>query len=334
MANYQNPRLHETLANEHSGAQNWGFRHVNCADCEATSDRLSSNSELEVERPLPTNLPQELDWIYPECVISYQGVGTPQNTAQCHPYLFTSTMYSLALESGAEVLSGTALHINVNERNNSMESVTYTKDGDGHGNVLPATHVILAAGAWCSQVYSHVSVGGAKCHSIIMNPPRPLSANMLFLNIKLGNCESEDKATPELYPRPDGTVYACEAADPSIPLPKGTADVSVDLDRCDAIHKAVAAISEPVGSSSRMASQACHQPIILHNGRRKKNVGPLLGPVDINGLFIAAGHDSWGISNAPATGKILSEMVLDGEAYAADVRSLLPELVKLRAEKM
>ena len=245
-------------------------------------------------------------------------------------------MFALATDSGAELLKGSALRINANKHDNSVKSIVYADIETGCESSISVTDVVLAAGAWSSIVYPPISVGGAKCHSIILQPPRTISAHMLFLEITIpdANGTYEAHITPELYPRPDGTVYSCEAADPDAPLPKGTTEVTVDISRCDNIHNALSSISETLKSSQRVASQACFQPVVLHNGKRRKNIGPFLGPVDMKGLLIAAGHDSWGISNAPGTGKVLSELILDGTPHSAEISSLYPQAVKQRAQQL
>jgi glycine/D-amino acid oxidase-like deaminating enzyme len=46
---------------------------------------------------------------------------------------------------------------------------------------------------------------------------------------------------------------------------------------------------------------------------------PLIGPVPgAPGAYLATGHASWGILNAPATGRMVSEMILDGESRSVD----------------
>lgn len=39
-------------------------------------------------------------------------------------------------------------------------------------------------------------------------------------------------------------------------------------------------------------------------------------------LFFTAGHGPWGISLGPGTGKVMSEMILDGHAISADISDL------------
>ena len=42
---------------------------------------------------------------------------------------------------------------------------------------------------------------------------------------------------------------------------------------------------------------------------------------------MAAGHTCWGIQNAPATGKLMSEVLFDGEAKSAKIGALDPRNV-------
>jgi glycine/D-amino acid oxidase-like deaminating enzyme len=36
------------------------------------------------------------------------------------------------------------------------------------------------------------------------------------------------------------------------------------------------------------------------------------------GAYLATGHASWGILNAPATGRMVAEMILDGASQSVD----------------
>jgi glycine/D-amino acid oxidase-like deaminating enzyme len=49
---------------------------------------------------------------------------------------------------------------------------------------------------------------------------------------------------------------------------------------------------------------------------------PLIGPVPgVPGAYLATGHASWGILNAPASGRMVSEMLLDGRSTSLDASS-------------
>ena len=52
---------------------------------------------------------------------------------------------------------------------------------------------------------------------------------------------------------------------------------------------------------------------------------PLIGKVPwLDGVYLATGHSVWGILNSSGTGRVIAEMVLEGQAKFADVRALAP----------
>ena len=128
--------------------------------------------------------------------------------------------------------------------------------------------------------------------------------------------------------------YACEAANSDFELPLSTAEVVVTPEACDEIHEAVAAASRDLQIAQLEKRQVCYQPIVTIEGKRQKLVGPFIGNTSSPGVYLACGHDSWGISNAPATGKALSEMIFDGRSTSIDVESLSVENVMSRAKRL
>ena len=53
---------------------------------------------------------------------------------------------------------------------------------------------------------------------------------------------------------------------------------------------------------------------------------PLLGPAPggRRGVYVATGHNCWGILNAPASGKAMAELVATGEARCVDLAPFDP----------
>ena len=61
-----------------------------------------------------------------------------------------------------------------------------------------------------------------------------------------------------------------------------------------------------------VARGSCYRPLTVDGV-------PLIGPVpDVPGAYLATAHASWGICNAPATGRMVAEMVLDGASRSLD----------------
>ncbi|KAI0477285.1 FAD dependent oxidoreductase [Xylariaceae sp. FL0804] len=374
-------KLHEQLAAEHGGERRWGYRrcHASQVDCRArlppgisssdererrsagaaagdpkqqagagASKGLHKDHKKDARALAALGAPADLDWVdTAEALGSYEAIGTPANTAQVHPELFTRAMAQLAEDAGVRIVTGarvTAIDRDGDDDASSggrVRGVTYTDTkggGEEQQQHLPATDVVVAAGPWTRRLLPSVPVTAARAHSVVVRTPRPLSAYALFTAIALPagfpapttgsgsgsqNNKNKDKkllkrpqtVEPEIYARPDGTAYACGPTDDAAPLPDSTADVAVDAARCDDVARQVASISDELldresgGGAEVLARQACYLP----------QGGPWIGPVGGagSGLVVAAGHTCWGIQNAPATGKLVSEIVLDGAAKSA-----------------
>ncbi len=330
-------KLHAELAKEHNGKDRWGYREVGCGQLIArgrplnekkggdndSSVSLQKRSAAAMGRLKPSKAPQELDWIEPELVKGYESMSDPGETAQVHPYLFTTSIANLAKEKGAKVILGSVSDIGYS--GDAVKSVTYADKETGQSQTIPATDVVVAAGPWTSSILPEAPISAMRAHSVVIRPTKPTSAHTLFTNIEIpanfdpSNPSRPTVASPEIYARPDDTVYACGEGDQVVPLPSTTADVEVDPKRCEDIINQVGAVSDALRNGKVTARQACYLPNVS-----AIRGGPLVGHAGTKGLYLAAGHTCWGIQNAPGTGKVISEFVFDGRAKSANVGSLDP----------
>ncbi|KAH0542418.1 hypothetical protein FGG08_003173 [Glutinoglossum americanum] len=327
-------RLHDELAREHSGVERWGYRRVHAGSLDAQPSAPTSADDGETgrtdgdetiaEQLRASGVPEDLTWLDPSTILSYSSLGSPSNTAQVHPYQFTTSMASLAAEKGVKIILGTVTDIQYttsplqstspssNKKGSgtarAVSGVTYTRTDTSTPQTHPATTLILTAGPWTPTLLPSLTIPAHRAHSIVIHPSKPISAHALFTSLPTG-------LNPEIYPRPDSTIYACGPTDSLIPLPSTTALVEVDHKRCEDIRKQISAISPALRDGEVVTEQACYLP----------GGGPWIGPVGKEeGLLVAAGHTCWGIMNAPATGKLVAEMVFEGKAKSASVRSLDP----------
>lgn len=334
-------KLHAELAKEHGGKDRWGYREVECGQLMAEgklpvksagaseggdgkeSVSLGKRTKEATDTLKAAGIPDDLDWFSPEALRDYEEMSEPGSTAQVHPFQFTSSMARLAEEKGAKVVLG--LVTNIDHSADGVKSVSYQDKESGQSHTLPATDVIISAGPWTRSVFPSAPISTIRAHSVVIRPTRPVSAYTLFTNIALpAGFDSKSKSsrptvvTPEIYARPDGTVYICGEGDTLVPLPDTTADVETDASRCQSIIDAACSISDELRSGEVTARQACYLPNVEAPG------GPLIGGTDVKGLYISAGHTCWGIQNAPGTGKLMSEFVFDGQAKSARIGSLDP----------
>jgi glycine/D-amino acid oxidase-like deaminating enzyme len=350
-------KLHEELAKEHGGAERWGYRRVSCGELSArgrvvkakpsgiggmkgtdeetvglhsTGGKVEENVSLQKRTPESlknlkrAGLPEDLDWFADECVQAYDAMGTPENTAQVHPYQFTTSMADLAQEKGVKIVIGIVTEI---KSSSSGHSVSYTPNDPSNPQIINATDVVLTAGPWTKDLLDEAPIGALRAHSVTIRPSRPTSAYAIFTSISLpkdfreGTKSRAQHVTPEIYARPNDELYACGEGDHMVPLPKTAADVQVDEKRCQDIVDYVSSVSDELRDGEVLTKQACYLPQVEGGG------GPLVGPTNRKRLWLAAGHTCWGIQNGPGTGKVMSEFVMDGEAKSARVGSLDPRRV-------
>ncbi|KAI1118389.1 FAD dependent oxidoreductase [Nemania sp. NC0429] len=352
-------RLHDELAREHGGEQLWGYRRcwASQVDCKARSppglksgtaaglpsEQAGESKGLHKDHKKSDpaalrrlGVPDQLDWVGgAESLGAYESIGTPQNTAQVHPELFTRAMAQLAEDAGVRIVTGARVTaINRSPDGSRVESVTYVKD-DGQETTHPTADCVVAAGPWTRRLLPEIPVTASRAHSVVIRTPRPLSPYALFTAIQLPvgfrapvpktaqhgavaatALRGQQVVEPEIYARPDGTAYACGPTDDVAPLPLTTAEVEVDAARCEDLVAQIGGISDELGRDGEvLARQACYLP----------QGGPYIGQVgSTKGLIVAAGHTCWGIQNAPGTGKLVSEIIFDGKAKSARLGSCDP----------
>jgi glycine/D-amino acid oxidase-like deaminating enzyme len=336
-------KLHAELAKEHNGKERWGYRETNCGQLIAKgramdekgglagakeggpSVSLQKRDSAAIGKLRAAGVPPDLDWVIPDGIRGYENMAGPKETAQVHPYLFTKSIAELAEEKGAQIVIGRVTGIG-KEAADGVKSVTYIDKASGKTHTIPATDVIVSAGPWTRAVFPEAPISATRAHSVVIRPSRSVSAYTLFTNIELPSGFGLSKmsrrtvVSPEIYARPDDTVYACGEGDHIIPLPDSTAEVEVDLARCQDIIDAVGSVSDELRSGEVTKRQACYLPSVDARGG-----GPLIGHTGIKGLYLATGHTCWGIQNAPGTGKLISEFVFEGAAKSAKISSLDPQ---------
>jgi glycine/D-amino acid oxidase-like deaminating enzyme len=347
-------QLHTDLAKEHGGAERWGYRKVHCgqvsaqgrqlqaldgskeklngAGVEKQSVSLQKRTAEVVGKLRATGIPTDLNWFVAENIRGYDEIGTPETTAQVHPYQFTTAMADLAQEKGVKVVLGSVTEIG--QEGGKVRSVTYTDKATREEKTIKATDVIISAGPRTKKIFPSAPISALRAHSVTIRPSRPVSAYAVFTEISLptgfgmtdesvrSTRKHNKTVTPEMYARPNDEVYACGEGDTLVPLPALSEDVETDDARCQDVVDYVSSISDEMRDGEVLVRQACYLPNV--EGAVQ---GPFIGETGVKGLLMAAGHTCWGIQNGPGTGKLMAEFVFDGKAKSASIKSLDPRQV-------
>lgn len=290
--------LHEELAAQLDGAA-WGYRRLDTLGVLASARR-----DLGPYRQLDTP-----DWLDPDAVV-HGKIGSVETTAQVDPARFTRAMLAAAVTRGARLVSG--------------EVTGLVGAGDGvatgvvvDGRELSADAVVLAMGPWSVRACQWgplPAVVGLKGHSLVLRYTPPREPQALFVELEMANGE---QASPEVMPRPDGTTYVCGLSEHA-PLPADPARVTTTPEASEQLRAMTACFSSELAAADVVATGACYRPVT-------RDGLPLIGRVPgIEGAYVATGHGSWGMLNAPATGEAMTELVLDGAAQTVDLADFDP----------
>jgi glycine/D-amino acid oxidase-like deaminating enzyme len=289
--------LHAALPREIAG--DWGYR------------RMTAYSGFVVpEGDARRSVPAELDWLAAGVVIASR-LGTTETTAIVHPRAFTNAMMNAAQIQGAGVRRGQVTGIVRREDGSTVEGV------EVDGGIIEADAVVIAMGPWSVMAAGWLAlpaVFGQRSPSLAYDTGTDVPADALFLDY---HDASGAVMTVEVFPRANGNTLVTAFSDQA-PLPFDPAAVVPEPGEIDRLQAICERLSPKLRAEKIIARQACFRPV-TQDGL------PLIGRVpQIEGVYVATGHNVWGILNAPATGEALAELIADGAARSTDLAPFDP----------
>ncbi|RKP31843.1 FAD dependent oxidoreductase [Metschnikowia bicuspidata] len=349
-------QLHQELSDTYGGENEWDYRRLTTVMLEGDVSHIGSDAEeddyvspqehsdadnsaderprqaSDVPRILKTRkLPNDLNWINETVVTQCSSLGGKYTTAQVQPYRFTNFLLKKALEDskGAlELILGkvnkicylmeTGMATGIRYEPTSAKITQTEKHADQIS--LLGDQIVLCVGPWSSKILPDCPISALRAHSITITPYKnqKMSPYAIFTEFKTG---PSTYTSPEVYARKD-EVFVCGESDSAVDVPETTDDVEVVKSKCDELFKQVGKISPALRKGRILKRQACHLPVL----DVPSSNGPLIGETNIMNLFLCSGHSCWGINNAPASGKVMSELLLEGRAKSAEISSLDPSL--------
>ncbi|MDQ5835056.1 MAG: FAD-binding oxidoreductase [Actinomycetota bacterium] len=191
-------------------------------------------------------------------------------------------------------------------------------DGEQHA----AGAVLVCAGPWTAQVVDPtgswrpiVPVWGVVLDVAMGDPPRHVVEQGGVEEVAAGSRlarGSGPAGTGATGSAPPGSIFSLVASEGAISV--GSTFLAEEPDPVAWIPELYRRAQRFVPALARArvkSARACARPVSL-DGR------PLLGPLETEGLWVAAGHGPWGISTGAATGRLAADIVLGrAEAPAA-----------------
>ena len=290
-------QLHTALPKEM--AKDWGYRPMTAYSGFVASQRNPRRHETS-----------ELKWLSDGVVIASR-LGTIETTAIVHPRMFTTAMMQAAQEHGAKLCHGRVTGL----VRNTYESTVRGVEVDGE--VIEADAIVVAMGPWSLLAAEWMSlpiVFGQRSPSLVYNTGTDVPAHALFLDYQE---ESGESVSVEVFPRADGSTHVTALSE-VVPLPLDPATVKPEPAAIEQLQTIAGRLSPVFRVERIIARQACFRPV-TQDGL------PLIGKIPRSkGIYVATGHNVWGVLNAPASGEAIAELITDGAAHSIDLAPFDP----------
>lgn len=217
-----------------------------------------------------------------------------------------NALMTAARQRGAQLIQGCTV-TGISVMGGKVAGVE-TTEGD-----YAAPVVVNAAGAWAARINAMVGLD---------LPLDTWRHDTLFVHrpAEIGPSHPTVIDFPnDQYFRPEGglTLVGLEDGNPLGESPDGSTD-----------HAAV-------GFVERAIDRICRRvPVMQSGGLHSAHSGydgitpdqhPMLGPAGPDGFYLDCGHSGTGFKTAPAVGRCMAELILDGVAKTVDVSSLAPD---------
>jgi len=309
-------QLHKELAQEFDGEESWGYGKIQSFSLSKTAKAVPHDTIIHKFRPNKTleHAPDDTEWLQDSAVESLERISDKETTAQIVPGLFAQKLFEEAKSKNVKYIKGRPLSW-------SREEKLLTISTGEETSSIPCDNLVIAAGPWSAQVAKllldiDIPVSHLPGHSIIIRPSSPLPPHAVFSRIY----GQDMTLTPELWSRNSGLVYMA-GENTGASLPEGTDSVEIDPTSIQKLVNASREISPLLAQGTIEAQQLCYRPVTKHGS-------PLVGPLKVglanSKAFVAAGHGPWGITLGPGTGKVMAELILEGQARSADISRLQP----------
>lgn len=180
--------LHEEVARELDGPARYGYRKVASLSMHVATGLGDGSSHSHSSSWVDANNVSDVS-----AIEEAQGGGT----AQLHPRLFCQVLLQECLSMGVQLRRARAESVDGNHRVRLSNGETIHSDA-----------VVLCCGPWTGRVAKElwkidVDVRDLAGHSLVIRTAGPIPPVAIFASLS----SKDATATPELFSRPDGTVY-------------------------------------------------------------------------------------------------------------------------------
>ncbi|ORY67263.1 FAD dependent oxidoreductase [Pseudomassariella vexata] len=336
---------HKKLAEKENGAEKWGYApstsislssltkpgkgvDVWCRDGNSRADAASCD-------PAVGAAPLWLRRVQGDAVKVISDEGT---VAQVDPLQLSQFLLQKCLDSGVHLHQpAEAISIRTDVCN-EVSSIRIADTQSSTETDIPCTKIILTAGAWSPEVFKKLfpntgfklPIASLAGHSLVVKSPRwtkqdeEKGCHAVFMT-------SEPGYSPEIFSRIGGHIYIAGVNSATEPLPGLATDAKHNISKPSILRLRDTA-REMLGQDDAeddfevVREGLCFRPVTnsglpIVDRIPDACLGVSTRPGAEGGVYLAAGHGPWGISQSLGTGKVLAEMV-QGRELSVDISGL------------
>ena len=339
-------RLHQELADKHDGKRNWGYSRSTGTSLMEGSRWKSQSEDWLAEGGSRADVAAlheyHSDGIGPGWLTRRKGDNVEMlsehgGVAQVDPLRLCQFLLRESIRKGVR-LHHPAKTVRVSQDENGEMSGIRILHESGTEHKIPCTRLLITAGAWTPSVFSTlfpasrlwIGISPLAGHSVVVKSPRwtreheTKGCDAVFTTMRSG-------FSPEIFSRLREEIYVAGLNDASIPLPDLPTEAKIDPSSIDELTKVSQRLlgkdGTDVSDLQIIKEGLCFRPVtrrgvpILCQIPDKDLGGIVTKPGADGGVFAAAGHGPWGISQSLGTGKVMAEM-LERQKTSADVSAL------------
>ena len=223
------------------------------------------------------------------------------------------------------------VHSSPPDDNTTITGLT-VRSPNGSERVVPCDALLLTAGVWTPRVFStlfpnatlSLPISHLSGHSLVLRSPHwkatepPATrrrCHAIFIT------ESDANCSPGIFSRAGGDIYLAGLDTTTIPVPDVAWEVQPERSSIEVLLRLARRL---LGDDQFHVVRTgfCHRPISSTTAPLLTRLTSKQTGVNLHGgVWVGAGHGSWGISLSMGTGLVLAELML-GKSPSTDVSRL------------
>ncbi|UJO19899.1 Putative oxidoreductase [Fulvia fulva] len=345
-------QLHQELADEHNGRQNWGYSRSTGISLVDGGGRSSSGGRQDTEwlangtsRAQAAQDPGVHEfvsgngpsWLRKRDGDAVDHIGEEGGVAQVDPLRLSHFLLDQCTSRGVHLHHPARAVQITTDPTGILSGITLRdSDSDDTEHHIPCTRLLISASAWTPQIFASlfrsspttIAVTPYAGHSIVVKSPRWTREH------ETRGCHAllttmQNSFSPEIFSRVGEEIYIAGLNDSDLPLPEKASEAVPDPEAIEDLiavaHTLPGRDGTDVSDLEVLREGLCFRPVTRSGApiltrMEDKELGGMRMAED-GGVYVCAGPGPWGISLGLETGLVMSEMI-EGKRTSADVRRL------------